>query len=89
MRTLRQKIDVEMKDARVGWRVEGFKNGNSSSKSVTKMVPLKQKVGVEIGEMATLSQKVRQKYVSLSRKSVSKRQKHVPSGTKCVKNTYP
>ena len=68
MRTLRQKIDVEMKDARVGWRVEGFKNGNPSSKSVTKMLPLKQKVGVEIAEMATLSQKVRQKCLPSCRK---------------------
>ena len=47
MRTLRQKVDVELKDARVGWGVEGVKNANPSTESVSKMITLRQKVDVE------------------------------------------
>ena len=37
-----------MKDARVGWGVDGVKNANPSTESVSKMRTLKQKVGAEI-----------------------------------------
>ena len=48
MRTLRQKVDVELKDARVGWRLEGVKNAYPSLASASKMRPLRQKVDVEL-----------------------------------------
>ena len=40
-----------MKDARVGWGVEGVKNANPSSESASKMRTLKQKVGAEIAKL--------------------------------------
>ena len=49
IRTLRQKVDVELKDARVGWRLEGGKNCYPSSESVLKMRPLRQKVDARVG----------------------------------------
>ena len=49
MRTLRQKVDVELKDARVGWRLEGVKNAYPSSESVSKVQPLRQKVDARVG----------------------------------------
>ena len=48
MRNLRQKVDVELKDARVGWRLVGVKNEHPSSESASKMRPLRQKVDVEL-----------------------------------------
>ena len=48
MRTLRQKVDVELKDARVGWRLEGVKHAHPSSKSASTMRTLKQKVDVDL-----------------------------------------
>ena len=47
MRTLKQKVDVELKDARVGWGMEGVKNAYPSSESASKMHTLRQKVDVE------------------------------------------
>ena len=49
MRTLRQKVDVELKDARVGWRLEGVKNAYPSSESASTMRPLRQKVELRDG----------------------------------------
>ena len=49
MRTLRQKVDVELKDARVGCRLEGVKNAYTSSESASKMRPLRQKVDARVG----------------------------------------
>ena len=43
MRTLKQKVDVDLKDARVGWRLEGVKNATPSAESASKMRPLEQK----------------------------------------------
>ena len=72
MRTLKQKVDVELKDARVGWGMERVKNANPSSESASKMRTLKQKVGVEAPQLVgphnasktyTPSTKVRQKCV--------------------------
>ena len=57
MCTLKQKVDVEMKDARVGLRVDGVKNAYPSSKNVSKMRTLRQKVGLEASETRTLRQK--------------------------------
>ena len=37
-----------MKDARVGWRLERVKNAHPSSKSVSKMRTLRQKVDVDL-----------------------------------------
>ncbi len=49
MRTLRQKVEVELKDARVGWRLEGVKIAYPSSESASKMRPLRQKVDARVG----------------------------------------
>ena len=48
MRTLKQKIDVELKDACVGWEWMGVKNAYPSSESASKMRTLRQKVDVEL-----------------------------------------
>ena len=48
MRTLKQKVDIEMKDACVGWRFEGVKNRHPSSESASKMRTLRQKVDVDV-----------------------------------------
>ena len=69
MGTLTQKVDVELKDARVGWGVEGVKNANPSSESASKMRTLRQKVGFGTPKTRTLRQKVRQKHVPLGKKS--------------------
>ena len=58
MHTLRQKADVELKDARVGWGMEGVKNANPSSESASKMRTLRQKVRFEASKTRTLKQKV-------------------------------
>ena len=47
MRTLKQKVDVKLKDARVGWGMEGGKNAYPSSESASKTHTLKQKVDFE------------------------------------------
>ena len=44
MRTLRQKVHVELKDARMGWVGGGVKNADRSSESASKMRTLWQKV---------------------------------------------
>ena len=49
MRTLRQKVDVELKDARVGWRLEGVKNAYPSSESASEVQPLRLKVDARVG----------------------------------------
>ena len=49
MRTLRQKVDVELKDARVGWRLDGVKNAYPSSESASEVQPLRQKVDARVG----------------------------------------
>ena len=61
MRTLRQKVDVELKDARVGWGMEGVKNAYPSTESALKMRTLGQKVRFEASKARTLRSKVRQK----------------------------
>ena len=48
MRTLRQKVDVELKDACVGRRLVGVKNAHPSSESASKMLPLSQKVDARV-----------------------------------------
>ena len=48
MRTLKQKIDVELKDACVGWEWMGVKNAYPSSESALKTRTLRQKVDVEL-----------------------------------------
>ena len=70
MRTARQKVDVELKDARVGWGVEGVKNANPSSESVSKMRTLKQKIKFEASKTHTLHQKVCRKCDPSCRKCV-------------------
>ena len=46
--TLEQKVDIELKDARVGWRLEGVKNRLPSSESASKRRTLRQKIDVEL-----------------------------------------
>ena len=70
MRTLKQKVDVEMEDARVGWKVEGVKNAYRSSKSESKTRTVKQKVGFETSKTHTVKQKVRQKCAPSCRNKV-------------------
>ena len=43
MRTLRQKVDVELEDARVGGEWMGVKNAYFSSESASKIATLEQK----------------------------------------------
>ena len=69
MRTLKQKVDVELKDACVGWEWMGVKNAYPSSESASKMRTLKQKVGFEASKTRTLREKVRQKCEPFVRKS--------------------
>ena len=76
MRTLTQKVDVELKDARVGWEMEEVKNAYPSSESALKMRTLRQKVEARArrgSKMHTLKQKVRQKRVPSARKWGPKR----------------
>ena len=73
MRTLKQKVDVELKDARVGWGMEGVKNAYPSSESASKMHTLKQKIWFEASKTPTLHQKVRQKCNPFVRKSAPPR----------------
>ena len=73
MRTLKQKVDVELKDARVGWGMEGVKNAYPSSESASKMRTLRQKVDVE----------------ALQILDTRMRQKREPLARKCVENAYP
>ena len=75
MRTLKQKIDVELKDACVGWEWMGVKNAYPSSESASKMHTLKQKVGFEASKTRTLRSKVRQKCEPFVRKSAPPRAK--------------
>ena len=75
MRTLKQKVDVELKDARVGWGMEGVKNAYPSSESASKMHTLRQKVGLEASKTGTLRQQVRQKCEPFVRKSAPWRAK--------------
>ena len=67
-RTLKQKADVEMKDALVGWGWMMVKNAYPSSESASKMRTLRQKVGFEASKTRTLHQKVRQNRVPSCRK---------------------
>ena len=69
MHTLKQKVDIELKDACVGWRFEGVKNRHPSSESASKMRTLRQKVGFEASKTRTLREKVRQKCEPFVRKS--------------------
>ena len=90
--TLQQKVDIELKDARVGWRLEGVKDDHPSSESASKMRTLRQKVDVELDDarvgwrmekgskMRTLRQKVCQKCNPLGRKSSSGMELSRPQG---------
>ena len=48
MSSLQQKVDIELKDARVRWRLEGVKHRLPSSESASKRRTLTQKVDVEL-----------------------------------------
>ena len=49
MRTLKQKIDVELKDACVGWEWMGVKNAYPSSESASKMLLGTSLTGMALG----------------------------------------
>ena len=76
MRTFRQKVDVELKDARVGWRLEAVKNAHPSSESVSKMRTFRQKADVEV------------KGARVGWRSEGG-QTYAPFIQKCVKNAHP
>ena len=76
MRTLKQKVDVELKDARVGWQLERVKNAHPSTKRVSKIRTLRQKVDVDLKDARVGW-------------GVDGGQKCIPFVRKCVKNAYP